>query len=154
MSNPQKPVSEMRLLPRMGRPPIDDATINRAEELIRRGASQREAARMVGLSQSAVSRRLKGKGLNARKPRRYGKTMMDVLLSAVPKSLPEDVREEICQELALEILNGSDVLRLLRERAIQLGKRINREYHNRFQMTSLSTPINENGKTLGEILEG
>jgi hypothetical protein len=80
--------------------------------------------------------------------------MMDILDEAVPKGVPPEMREEIVQQLAMEILNGDKAFAVLRQQALAIKKRLNRDYHNRLQMMSLSQPIAEDGLTLGDVLEG
>lgn len=152
-----------------------DSKIEKAQSLVRDGETVKAAAKAVGLHRNTIAphcqeillerrnrKRIDGQNQKAseradkakRERQKYGTNIVDIVMQAVPTTLPQDVREEVSQELMVEVLGSSSSLQLLRNRAIALTKKINREYHNKFKMVSLDAPINEDGTTLGELMEG
>ena len=84
-----------------------------------------------------------------------GETDMEAIINdVVPRQLPYEIRDEVCQEIALQLLLRKTHYSNLREAVTKLTKRFFREYQNKFGDLSLDAPINEEGLTLGEILEG
>lgn len=152
------------MLAKMGRPTVSAQRVERAARLVERGISVSEAALTCGvhrntLGRYGVQRSKLFKQTEPYKPTRpeyrpYGDTMMDVLLSAIPDSTPLGIKEEIAQQLAVEILSGEKVFRLLRERAIEIKRKVNRTYHNRFQFQSIDQPMGDSEMTLMDVLEG
>lgn len=82
----------------------------------------------------------------------------DLLLAvnaAVPKSLPQDVRADVCQELILACLAGEVDARQIAAHAPHFIKQHYKRYPRRFGIVSLDAPIFGDGtKTLAEVLEG
>jgi len=73
--------------------------------------------------------------------------------AAVPKQLPYEVRDEVCQELALELLTGNVKHSDIQIAAKSFIKRFFKEYQNKFGDLSLDAPITEDGFTLGDLLD-
>lgn len=146
-----------------GRPTVNPERLKRTIDLIGRGVSVTDAARLSGVSRQTLTRYgiQRGKignfvGSYKLRPayRPYGETMMDILYASTSDSLPRDVREEICQQLAVEILSDYKAFALLRDKAKEIYRRTKREYYsNKFKTISLDSPIGENGK-FQDMVEG
>jgi hypothetical protein len=80
--------------------------------------------------------------------------MMEILVSAIPSGTPAELRDEIAQQMAVEILSGDLAYALLRAQAREIKRKMNRSYHNHFKYRSLSQPLggNDDGLTLGDTL--
>lgn len=72
----------------------------------------------------------------------------------VPQALPFEIRDEVCQELALDLLTRKLTYSRLRAAVPNYIKRFFKEYQNKFGDLSLDAPIGEGGFTLGETLIG
>lgn len=83
--------------------------------------------------------------------RDYG--FSSLIESAVPKQLPYGIRDEVCQELALELLIGTVRHADIPTAARTLIKKFFKEYQDKFGNLSLDAPIGEYGVTLGEMLD-
>lgn len=74
---------------------------------------------------------------------------------AVPRTLPVETRNEVCQELALRILTREISLAQLSNAVRECTKRFYSNYQSRYGPVSLDTPLyNKDGITLGETLVG
>ena len=79
---------------------------------------------------------------------------MDILSAAVPKDMPSDIHEEVLQDLAVDFLSSKKSFAILRQRALQLSRRVRKHYADRWSTVSLTAPLNAEGLTLEDVLEG
>lgn len=71
----------------------------------------------------------------------------------VPKTLPYEIRDEVCQELILDLLTRKVSAASLRQSIPTYTRRFFREYQDRFKSVSLDAPVgDEDGRTLGDFL--
>lgn len=85
-----------------------------------------------------------------------GETNMQAIIEdAVPKGLPYEIREEVCQEIALQLLTRKTSYSQLRQTTSRLVKHFFREYQDKFGNLSLDAPLggDNEGLTLGDLLD-
>lgn len=86
-----------------------------------------------------------------------GANIEEVVQDAVPKDLHWEIREEVCQELVLQLLLRKTAYSKLKETARILAKGFVREYQDKFRTLSLDAPIgNSQGETTtwADVLAG
>lgn len=76
-----------------------------------------------------------------------------IIQDVVPKTLPYEIREEVCQEVALQLLTHKTHYSKIRETVQRLTKQFFKEYQNKYGDLSLDAPMGEDGLTLGEMLD-
>jgi len=72
----------------------------------------------------------------------------------VPRSLPADIRAELCQELAIQILARKLKLADAEQAMAGLIRRAFKTCRGDYREISIDAPLGENGITLAELLEG
>lgn len=74
---------------------------------------------------------------------------------AVPRTLPAEIRDEVCQELALLLLTREITLPQLPKAVRDYTKKFYNDYQSKFGPISIDTPIfGDEGLTLADVLEG
>jgi hypothetical protein len=74
-------------------------------------------------------------------------------ISAVCKTLPDNIREDVAQEMAVDVLDGKIALDQLRESRPEYVKRIHKAYDNQFNTQSLDRPLRgRRNSTFGDTI--
>lgn len=82
-----------------------------------------------------------------------GVEMLLAVDSIVPKNLPPIIREEVCQDMVLAILEGEITREELAERRQQFIKGVFKRYPLKYGHVSLDAPMwSDSGKTLHDVL--
>lgn len=82
-------------------------------------------------------------------------SMGEHIEQVVPRTLPSEIRDEVCQELALRLLTREISVDDLSKAARELAKKFFSDYQSKYGPISLDAPLYDgNGITLGETLEG
>jgi hypothetical protein len=72
----------------------------------------------------------------------------------VPKTLPAEVRDEVCQELALRLLTRDISISGLAKATQDYVRKFYSDYQSKFGPISIDAPLTEDGLTLADVLEG
>jgi hypothetical protein len=90
---------------------------------------------------------------NGRHARRAdGQPLIAHIAASVPTWLPDEVRDEVCQELAVAVLTGEATVEQIPELVRDYKARVNRTLWPYFERLSLDAPINASTKTtFGEL---
>lgn len=67
--------------------------------------------------------------------------LLEMIIGAIPKTLPDDLRADIAQEMALAALDGEFDLSEVAKHVSFYRRKIYRLSANRFKFVSLSSPI-------------
>lgn len=89
-------------------------------------------------------------------PQRNGAELLLAVNEAVPRSLPEQVRAEVCQDIIVAILSGEMDLGDIRKKASEYTRKVFRLFPDRYGPLSLDEPppwMRDGRTPLGEMLD-